>query len=87
MNLETTECDKLKAAGADMRIIQNFLDWLRDKKAIHLAKYDIVPIDDTLYEVYESNQQLIYEYFKIDSRQLDAERVALLYTEGRPHVH
>lgn len=88
--MEYTEHNKQKAVIDDSRIIQEFVEWLRDKKEAFVAKeytWEEGVDDERGDETYSTTETLpirqtlealLYEFFKIDKEKIEEERVHML---------
>lgn len=65
------ECAKWASIIHDKRVIEDFLDWCREKHDTRLARGD-----HTVFSTVREN--MLREYFEIDSNKLEAERRAML---------
>lgn len=74
--VKTPELDKMLAVNKDSQKIGEFLEWLAEQEII-LTREDDKSLCE-LYEIRESNEQLLADYFVIDLVKCKKERQALL---------
>lgn len=79
------EHDKLNLVKGESQSIGAFLDWLLNGREdlIYLAQYDN---DDKLYQLNFNIQDLLAEYFQIDRKKLESEKLSMLeeIRSGKP---
>jgi uncharacterized LabA/DUF88 family protein len=72
---ETSTLDKMLSVHEDSQKIWEFLNWLEREKNMHMCKLDNNNFYARSYVKYAS---LLAEYFEIDLKQAEKEKVALL---------
>lgn len=72
--MDTPELDKMKSVQAESQAIGKFLEWL-EEKGMFIGRYEN---DNYINAISESNEQLLADYFEIDLKLVEKERVALL---------
>lgn len=72
----TPECERLLAVNKESNAIGQFLDWLLEERHIVLAEHTE---HHGLQRARNANiNLLLHDYFRIDQREVEAERRALL---------
>ena len=74
------ESERLKDVGEQADTIHEFLDWL-SSQGVWLGRYvnpDSGLESERLYVYHISHQNLVYQYFDIDGKKVEAERRAML---------
>jgi hypothetical protein len=88
----TPELNKMKSVREKSQAIGEFLDWLANEKKVSLAQYhahgehcydgegDLTCElrKDELYDFHYSIEKLLAEYFEIDLKKVEEERMAIL---------
>lgn len=69
------ELDKHANSIDDQRTIMDFIEFVSGK-GIHFAEWDEGGYH--MHQTFKSNQDLLYEFFKIDPKKLEKERRELL---------
>ena len=72
---EYPNCEILRSRGPSRRAIHSFLEWLQDEKRVNLGMYDE---DGRMWPLQGSVDNLLMEYFGIDTTELENERRAML---------
>ena len=72
------EHDKMRAIADESQTIAEFLMWLTDTKAIHLAQYDPSSIHGRTFAVNTPTTDLLAEFYGIDLAVVEAEKRAML---------
>lgn len=75
--VKTPELNKMRAVNKDSQKIGEFLEWLNEHEII-LTREDEDASLCELFEISESNEQLLANYFEIDLAKCEQERSALL---------
>lgn len=83
------ECDKLNDKIDEWNAIYPFIEWLQEKgiwlahritlREFYGEDYEDEPME-TLVPISQTLENLLYEYFKVDTNELEKERRALLAT-------
>ena len=71
--MNTPELDKMLVVKDKSLILSGFLDWLQEQHYV-LAQYD----GDELIPVFKDPEHLLADFFGIDLKKAEKERVALL---------
>jgi len=75
-----SECEKLNKRSEEWNHIYPFLEWLQEQRIV-LARYEpdkFSSIYPNLQPIRKSIDDLLYEYFEIDTLKLEEERRELL---------
>ena len=71
----TPECQKLSDKGKEWDSINQFFEWLQEKRLVLCFLDDFT---ENYYPHYQTIKDLLYEYLDIDKEKLEQERRALL---------
>lgn len=74
----TPELDKMLSNKDKSQTIGEFLDWLMSEKKVILCVYDEKISEHHPYPIRKSIEELLAEYYGIDLKKCEKERMALL---------
>jgi len=75
--MNTPELDKMLAVKDKSLILSGFIDWLHEQQYV-LAQYEGGFNGDELIPVFKDPEHLLADFFGIDLKKAEKERVALL---------
>lgn len=75
LQAKSLECEKLRKVKDKSQVIGEFIDWLQEKKGIHLC---IWRTENDLAYAGERTEKLLAEFFDIDLVEVEQERRLLL---------
>ena len=78
INSRYPELAKAAHVAEETQIIGDFMDWLESQKCIVLAEPSHDYGSDQLMPTWKSADQLLAEYFGVDLKKLEEEKVAIL---------
>jgi hypothetical protein len=78
--IETPELDKIRKIREKSQAIGEFLDWLLGEKGYHIAEYKKFDEfdEEQLVTIYLDREKILGEYFGIDLKKAEEERVKIL---------